>query len=273
MTKTLPSEAVSLSVVTHVFSLNTAIASPFFLPPSLLQYKFLPPPPPSTSPNFHFLLPPYQQFLLQHFTSNSYSFLNTMISSIKNTPSPCFASPDFLPKKRFLPTRLNFSPLPIIQNSTFYNSSFSADKPLHISSTDNLTFSPKQLKTQCNAYEADKSRPLDLNIEVLDEQVRLKASQKIKIGIYFAVWWALNVVFNIYNKKVLNAFPYPWLTSTLSLACGSLMMLISWATRIADAPKTDLDFWKTLFPVSFSFFDSMISRFQSFLAIFYFLPI
>ncbi|MVG17328.1 hypothetical protein EF849_23160, partial [Aeromonas jandaei] len=53
-------------------------------------------------------------------------------------------------------------------------------------------------------------------------------------GIYFATWWALNVVFNIYNKKVLNAFAFPWLTSTLSLACGSLMMLVSWATRIAE---------------------------------------
>jgi hypothetical protein len=60
----------------------------------------------------------------------------------------------------------------------------------------------------------------------------------------------LNVVFNIYNKKVLNAFPYPWLTSTLSLAAGSLIMLISWATRVAEAPKVNLDFWKALFPVS-----------------------
>ena len=59
------------------------------------------------------------------------------------------------------------------------------------------------------------------------------------------------MVFNIYNKKVLNAYPYPWLTSTLSLACGSLMMLISWATGIAEAPKTDPEFWKSLFPVSF----------------------
>ena len=43
---------------------------------------------------------------------------------------------------------------------------------------------------------------------------------------------------------------YPWLTSTLSLACGSLMMLISWVTRIAKAPKIDFKFWNTLFPVS-----------------------
>uniref|UniRef100_A0A0D3GRS0 Sugar phosphate transporter domain-containing protein n=1 Tax=Oryza barthii TaxID=65489 RepID=A0A0D3GRS0_9ORYZ len=70
------------------------------------------------------------------------------------------------------------------------------------------------------------------------------------IGVYFATWWALNVIFNIYNKKVLNAFPYPWLTSTLSLAAGSAIMLASWATRIAEAPATDLDFWKALSPVA-----------------------
>ncbi|XP_044462021.1 glucose-6-phosphate/phosphate translocator 2, chloroplastic [Mangifera indica] len=177
-----------------------------------------------------------------------------MISSVKHTPSPSLASQNFLSKKRFLPTRLSFSSPAIILNSICNNNSIAGDKPLHISSTESFTFSPKQLnkqlETQCNAYEADRSRPLDLNIEVLDEQARFEAAQRIKIGIYFATWWALNVVFNIYNKKVLNAFPYPWLTSTLSLACGSLIMLISWATRIADAPKTDLDFWKTLFPVA-----------------------
>ncbi|KAL6124477.1 hypothetical protein ACLB2K_076989 [Fragaria x ananassa] len=35
-----------------------------------------------------------------------------------------------------------------------------------------------------------------------------------------------------------------------SLATESLMMLISWDVGIAEAPKTDMDFWKTLFPVA-----------------------
>ncbi|KAK3188323.1 hypothetical protein Dsin_027884 [Dipteronia sinensis] len=123
-----------------------------------------------------------------------------------------------------------FSQLPIIKNSTL--------KPLL------FTFSPKE---QCN-------------IEVLDDKARLEAAQRIKIGIYFATWWTLNVVYNIYNKKVLNAFPYPWLISTLSLACGSLMMLVSWVTRIAEAPKTDFEFWKTLFPSGEPAFSVLVSR-------------
>ncbi|KAG2299373.1 hypothetical protein Bca4012_010946 [Brassica carinata] len=114
-------------------------------------------------------------------------------------------------------------------------------KPLHLS--------PMRSKSpaRCEAYEADKSEP-----QPIDESAETKpeAAKKLKIGIYFATWWALNVVFNIYNKKVLNAYPYPWLTSTLSLAAGSLMMLISWAVGIVETPKTDIDFWKTLFPVA-----------------------
>ncbi|KAL1823440.1 hypothetical protein ACET3Z_010218 [Daucus carota] len=95
----------------------------------------------------------------------------------------------------------------------------------------------------CKTYEADK--PIDGKTET-----SIEAARKVKIGIYFATWWALNVVFNIYNKKVLNAFPFPWLTSTLSLAAGSLIMLVSWALRVVEAPKTDMEFWKTLLPVA-----------------------
>ncbi|KAJ3693619.1 hypothetical protein LUZ60_009099 [Juncus effusus] len=113
-------------------------------------------------------------------------------------------------------------------------------KPLHL--TNSISKSDKTARDlRCKALEKDQ-----------DEKppVSSSAAQKVKIGTYFATWWALNVVFNIYNKKVLNAFPYPWLTSTLSLAVGSLIMLVSWATRIAETPKTDFNFWAALAPVA-----------------------
>ncbi|XP_028790387.1 glucose-6-phosphate/phosphate translocator 2, chloroplastic-like [Neltuma alba] len=134
---------------------------------------------------------------------------------------------------------------PSLPKAKLLKSLVSVQKPLYLSSTGKFA-SAKSQKQQslitCKAYEAERS---DIETSTPSE-----AAQKVKIGIYFATWWALNVVFNIYNKKVLNAYPYPWLTSTLSLACGSLMMLISWATKIAEAPKTDIEFWKTLFPVA-----------------------
>ncbi|KAG4945892.1 hypothetical protein JHK87_041899 [Glycine soja] len=169
-----------------------------------------------------------------------------MISSMKCTASSLTCSafsnrkiPIARPQLVTLPTINN-----VEQNTGL--SQLCSQKPLYLSSTENLALVKRRRETECQAYEADRSRPLEINIELPGEE----AAQRFKIGLYFATWWALNVVFNIYNKKVLNAFPYPWLTSTLSLAAGSLMMLVSWATRVAEVPKVNLDFWKALFPVA-----------------------
>lgn len=150
------------------------------------------------------------------------------------------------------PTVPRVLPLPQFAKTKVVNGDVSIKRPLCVSSVakfgslESRTLNPK-FKISCRAQEGDQSRPLDPEI---DQVPKSEVAQKLKISIYFATWWALNVVFNIYNKKVLNAFPYPWLTSTLSLAVGSLIMLLSWATRIAETPKTDLEFWKNLFPVA-----------------------
>lgn len=116
------------------------------------------------------------------------------------------------------------------------------------------SFKRISLRVEAKAYEAGKSEAFsedssEGSVAAKEEAIQ-QSARRLKIGIYFATWWSLNVVFNIYNKKVLNAFPYPWLTSTLSLAAGSLIMLTSWITRIVEAPDVDLDFWKALAPVA-----------------------
>lgn len=169
-----------------------------------------------------------------------------MISSVRSSVAATTinGSDSIFRKRLFLQTPRS-SCLPSLPPKNNPKTALSVSKPLHISSVPRFEpLKSQKCLTKCEAYEADRSQPID------GKEEKSEAAKKIKIGIYFATWWALNVVFNIYNKKVLNAYPYPWLTSTLSLACGSLMMLISWATRIAEAPKTDFEFWKTLFPVS-----------------------
>ncbi|KAI3703837.1 hypothetical protein L1987_74032 [Smallanthus sonchifolius] len=144
--------------------------------------------------------------------------------------------------------QLQFSILPSISMLKILKfSAVSVSKPLHISSIGTFGFGSLQIQTKrrslIKAYDADPSGGEGV-IE------KAEAARKVKIGFYFATWWFLNVIFNIYNKKVLNAFPFPWLTSTLSLAAGSLIMLVSWATKVAEAPNTDLEFWQSLFPVA-----------------------
>ncbi|KAB5534794.1 hypothetical protein DKX38_017880 [Salix brachista] len=169
-----------------------------------------------------------------------------MICSIKqSTITPTINGSDTTSRRKNMSAIQRYLVLPSL-NANKSKPVLSVSKPLHVSKVESFALSKPQKRTliTCKAYEADRSEPIEVS------GVKPEAAKKVKIGIYFATWWALNVVFNIYNKKVLNAFPYPWLTSTLSLACGSLMMMISWATRIAEAPSTDFEFWKTLFPVA-----------------------
>ncbi|KAI4388178.1 hypothetical protein MLD38_000531 [Melastoma candidum] len=169
-----------------------------------------------------------------------------MIRSLKLSFSPLHGADVVSPQRQSLPAvKVSFLPTLRPQKPSAV---VSLSRPLHVRGFGlSRRESGREDSVRCGAYEADKSHPVDAGAAPASES---EVGKKVKIGVYFATWWALNVVFNIYNKKVLNAFPYPWLTSTLSLAAGSLIMLISWATRIAEAPKTDLDFWKTLLPVA-----------------------
>ncbi|KMZ63990.1 Glucose-6-phosphate/phosphate translocator 1, chloroplastic [Zostera marina] len=160
-----------------------------------------------------------------------------MVFSVKNTVAPALATSDLFRQKLSSPKQRSH-----LLTTTIY--SCCLRRPLHIlASSEPGFFRSRDVQVK----ERLRVEALEGDGSVVPEQPK---SAKLKIGIYFATWWALNVVFNIYNKKVLNAFPYPWLTSTLSLAAGSLMMLISWGIRIAEPPKTDPDFWKALAPVA-----------------------
>lgn len=59
----------------------------------------------------------------------------------------------------------------------------------------------------------------------------------IKLALVFVFWYAQNVIFNIYNKKVLNVFPYPWLLASFQLLAGSLWMLSLWSLRLQPMPR------------------------------------
>ncbi|KAG4964403.1 hypothetical protein JHK85_039378 [Glycine max] len=174
-----------------------------------------------------------------------------MICTVKQPVISIRGSDLFLRKKCSPSTPVQSCSLvsPSSKEKNSLRSLVSVQKPLHLSRVGFGDFVGSLVRREradfvtCEAYEADRSK-------VGGAGAPSEAAKKVKIGIYFATWWALNVVFNIYNKKVLNAFPYPWLTSTLSLACGSLIMLFCWATKIVEPPKTDLQFWKNLFPVA-----------------------
>ncbi|KAK4397487.1 Xylulose 5-phosphate/phosphate translocator, chloroplastic [Sesamum angolense] len=70
----------------------------------------------------------------------------------------------------------------------------------------------------------------------------LKPNKNLKLAVVFGLWYFQNIVFNIYNKKVLNIFPYPWLLASFQLLCGSVWMFILWSLKLQPCPKIDKSF-------------------------------
>lgn len=67
-----------------------------------------------------------------------------------------------------------------------------------------------------------------------------------KLAAVFALWYIQNVIFNIYNKKTLTVFPYPWLLASFQLLVGSVWMAALWASGIQPFPRVNRKFFLAL---------------------------
>ncbi|KAK6917608.1 Sugar phosphate transporter domain [Dillenia turbinata] len=69
-------------------------------------------------------------------------------------------------------------------------------------------------------------------------------------GFFFFMWYFLNVIFNILNKKIYNYFPYPYFVSVVHLSVGVVYCLISWAVGLPKRAPIDSNLLKLLIPVA-----------------------
>ncbi|TVU09040.1 hypothetical protein EJB05_42480 [Eragrostis curvula] len=61
--------------------------------------------------------------------------------------------------------------------------------------------------------------------------------QTLQLGALFGLWYLFNIYFNIYNKQVLKALPYPINITTVQFAVGTVIALFMWITGILKRPK------------------------------------
>jgi len=62
-------------------------------------------------------------------------------------------------------------------------------------------------------------------------------ASKISLALCICAWYFLNIAFNIYNKKALMLFPYPWTVALFQMAFGMLLFGPLWATGLRRTPK------------------------------------
>jgi len=65
--------------------------------------------------------------------------------------------------------------------------------------------------------------------------------ERLEIGGYFAAWYALNVVYNIVNKKVLNVLPAPLIVGSIQFGVGTLYCALVWFLKIRPYPSLTKD--------------------------------
>ncbi|XP_075483130.1 triose phosphate/phosphate translocator, chloroplastic isoform X1 [Primulina tabacum] len=78
----------------------------------------------------------------------------------------------------------------------------------------------------------------------------LKKYPALVTGFFFFMWYFLNVIFNIMNKKIYNYFPYPYFVSVIHLFVGVIYCLMSWTVGLPKRAPMDSTLLKLLIPVA-----------------------
>ncbi|KAL6850152.1 hypothetical protein ACP4OV_020779 [Aristida adscensionis] len=78
----------------------------------------------------------------------------------------------------------------------------------------------------------------------------LEKNQWLVTGFFFFMWYFLNVIFNILNKKIYNYFPYPYFVSVMHLVVGVAYCLVSWSVGLPKRAPINSTLLKLLFPVA-----------------------
>lgn len=88
---------------------------------------------------------------------------------------------------------------------------------------------------------ADLDIPRDYLAQSVVEKTRggdgdVSVAERLKILSYFALWYILNIVYNILNKKFLNVIPAPLTVGSLQFLVGALYSVTLWVTKLRAAP-------------------------------------
>ncbi|XP_015577740.1 xylulose 5-phosphate/phosphate translocator, chloroplastic [Ricinus communis] len=89
-------------------------------------------------------------------------------------------------------------------------------------------------KSVSYAAKTSESEP---SVEGEGGAISKSKDKTLQLALVFALWYFQNIVFNIYNKKALNVFPFPWFLASFQLFAGSIWMLILWSLKLQPRPK------------------------------------
>lgn len=73
------------------------------------------------------------------------------------------------------------------------------------------------------------------------EAAKPKEGNPMLLGLYIGLWYIFNIGYNIYNKKALISYPYPWACALWQMAFGWFIFVPLWVFGIRKAPKLSME--------------------------------
>eukprot|EP00903_Cladosiphon_okamuranus_P013807 g12850.t1 len=122
--------------------------------------------------------------------------------------------------------------------------------PGAVQPSDVSSLAPADLKQLATAAPVDAALVSSRGGARAPAKEPAKAASTLVVGAYFFLWYALNIGYNITNKKALNAIALPWSVSVLQLVVGSIFVLPVWMLKLRDAPGLNMDNVKGLSPIA-----------------------
>ncbi|KAI8112558.1 hypothetical protein M9434_003879 [Picochlorum sp. BPE23] len=118
-----------------------------------------------------------------------------------------------------------------------------------------VTLKSKQSRGELNICAAAADSYAQQSLDPVEKIVSKVVGPKNAPGVvtlgYIALWYGLNVAFNLQNKVIFNYFPYPWFVSTIHVVVGALYCAAMYAFGAKQAsfgrPITKSEF-KAIFP-------------------------
>ncbi|KAL7533988.1 hypothetical protein ACHAXR_005568 [Thalassiosira sp. AJA248-18] len=119
---------------------------------------------------------------------------------------------------------------------TLHNVNFSK---LKASESDEVDY---PLDGTCDPFDPESSEFCTVDPEEIDGSL----NRTVRLTVLFALWYILNIGYNIGNKRVLNVLPLPWTAATVELFFGFPYVAFLWLSGLRKAPKLSFDNIKTL---------------------------
>jgi len=81
----------------------------------------------------------------------------------------------------------------------------------------------------------------------------VKSVQKtLALTFYIGCWYAANILFNIYNKRILKVFPLFATVTLVQFLMGSLVALVLWTTKLHRFQRASMEDLKKIYPLALS---------------------